>query len=83
MFNVLEEYKINCLGPAKYDTLAEFIIESNFVDETRLVNDDEKLDFKKERKYFSYILAFTENLMSSVYKSRLENVKILLIEAQK
>ena len=46
MFKILEEYQMNCKGPAKFDTLAEFIIESNFVDEKRLVNDNEKIDFK-------------------------------------
>ncbi|CAI2384081.1 unnamed protein product [Moneuplotes crassus] len=82
LFSVLEEYQKNFKGPAKFDTLAEFIIESNFVDEKRLINDDEKLDFKKEKKYFSYILAFTENLITTVYKSKQDEIRELLIEAE-
>ena len=82
LFNVMEEYQRNCKGPAKFDTLAEFIIESNFVDELKLVNDDKKLDFRNGKKYFSYILAFTQNFMNSYYKPKQEKAKDMLIEAQ-
>jgi chromosome segregation ATPase len=76
MFNVLEEYQKNCKGPAKYDTLAEFIIESNFV------NDDEKIDFKNEKKYFSYILAFTQNLKDVYFAAEIEKARIKQNETQ-
>lgn len=81
MFNVLEEYHKNCKGPAKFDTLAEFIIESNFVDEKKLVNENEKIDFKNERKYFSYILAFTQNLKDVYFAAQVEKYKIRQNEA--
>lgn len=81
MFNVIEEYQKNCKGPAKFDTLAEFIIESSFVDETKLVNENEKLDFKNEKKYFSYILAFTQNLKDVYFAAQTEKLKIKHNEA--
>ena len=81
MFKILEEYQMNCKGPAKFDTLAEFIIESNFVDEKRLTNDNEKIDFKNEKKYFAYILAFTQNLIEVYFSSQTEKIKITQNEA--
>lgn len=76
MFNVIEEYLKNCKGPAKHDTLAEFIIESNFV------NDNEKIDFKNEKKYFSYILAFTQNLKDVYFAAEIEKARIKQNETQ-
>lgn len=81
MFNVIEEYHKNCKGPAKFDTLAEFIIESNFVDDTKLINDNEKIDFKNEKKYFSYILAFTQNLKDVYFAAQIEKLKVKQNEA--
>jgi len=80
MFNVIEEYQKNCKGPAKFDTLAEFIIESNFVDEKKLINDNEKIDFRKEKKYFSYIIQFTQNLKDIYFAAQLERANISLSE---
>lgn len=58
MLSIIKEYQDNCKGPAKDDTLAEFIVDFGFVDEAMLVNDDGKIDFKAEKKYFSYVIEF-------------------------
>lgn len=75
MAKVTEEYENNCKGPAKHDTLAEFIIESNFVDELKLVNSTEKIDFKGQKKFFSYILAFTQNLIEVYFQEQVNAIK--------
>jgi chromosome segregation ATPase len=58
--------------------MAEFILDSNFVDEKKLVNDNEKIDFKNEKKYFSYLITFTQNLKDIYYASEVEKAKIKL-----
>lgn len=49
MSKVLEQYENNCKGPAKFDTISEFFIESNFIDEMKLINSDKKVDFKSQK----------------------------------
>lgn len=60
--------------------MAEFILDSNFVDEKKLVNDNEKIDFKNEKKYFSYLVTFTQNLKDIYYANGVEKAKIKLNE---
>jgi len=75
MAKIIDKYHKNSKGPAKFDTLSEFIIESNFVDEAKLVNAGEKIDFKNQKKFFSYILAFTQNLIEVYFAEQTQKMK--------